>query len=155
MCTTVGCPSAIFEGADWDNCKGEVFQIYKPSPGEIRSGDLVGLHYPLQQANWLGCLGNECKKEPCPGHPSTQYGFEKEDRWYQCNGEVYRIFAYQKNMGDVINSGDDIMLYFLIGRSWVNGEGVVDGKNLCPESEPPRPDKFDLCAHEVFTIIKR
>ena len=154
-CVTNACPGAIFQERDFNHCFGEVFQIYRPSPGDIRSGDLVALHYPQQHAKWLGCLGNVCHKEGCPGHPSTQYGFSREDRWYQCNGEVYRIFAYGKSTGAIINSGDDVMLYFLITKTWVNGEGLIDGKNPCPGSEPPRQDKFDVCAHEVFKIIKR
>ena len=153
-CGTVGCPGAIFEGKDWNNCRGEVLQIYKLSPGIIRSGDLVALHYPLQHANWLGCLNDVCRKERCPGNPSTRCGFATEDSWYQCYGEVYRIFAYGKRRGAIINSGDDTMLYFLNTKTWVNGEGVVEGKNSCPGRAPPRRNKFDVCAHEVFTIIK-
>ena len=156
MCDTPACPGAIFDGRDWShNCLGEVFQIYKPIPGFIRSGDIVGIHYPHRRGSWLGCGGHQCRKMSCPGHPSTRYGFSREDRWYQCSGEVYRIFAYRKSRGAIINSGDDIMLYFLAFKRWVNGEGNVEGTSACPGYEPPRKDKFDRCPHEVFTIIKR
>ena len=155
VCSTSDCPGAIFEGADWNRCWGEVFQIYRPTPGEIRSGDLIGIHFPRQHGNWLGCSGHHCKKTSCPGHPSTRYGFSRGDRWYQCYGEVYRIFAYRKSRGAIINSGDDIMLYFIVARRWVDGEGTVQAINDCPGYEPPRQDKFDHCAHELFTIIKR
>ena len=67
LCDTSNCGGALFEGNDWDyRCRGEVFQIYKPTPGEIRSGDLIGLYYPLQPGNWLGCQGFECKKRNLP-----------------------------------------------------------------------------------------
>ena len=133
-----------------------MFQIYKPiSSGRICSGDIVGLHYTLQHGKWLGCLGRQCAKKSCPGYPSSRYGFATRDSWYHCYGEVFRIYAYRKKEGDTINSGDDIMLYFINSRKWVNGEGEIEGNNSCPGSAPPHQHKFDVCAHEVFTIIKR
>ena len=156
LCDTANCGGAVFEGNYWTyNCRGEVFQIFKPSPGDIRSGDLVGLHYTAQSGNWLSCQGNECRKENCPGHPSTRYGFATEDNWYRCYKNVYRIFAYNKGRGATLYSGDNVMLYFLNAKTWINGEGQVEGNNGCPGSSPPSRNKFDICAHEVFTIIKR
>ena len=65
LCDTANCGGALFEGNDWDyRCRGEVFQIYKPTPGEIRSWDLIGLYYPLQPGNWLGRQASNAKKKP-------------------------------------------------------------------------------------------
>ena len=154
LCDAPSCGGAIFEGSDWTHhCRGEVFQIFKPYPGAIRSGDLVGLHYTAQPGNWLGCRGNECKKETCPGHPSTHHGFTTVDNWYRCYKNVYQIFAYNKRKRAKLYSGDDVMLYFLYSKTWVNGDGRIKGNDRCPEYLPSSRDKFDDCPHEVFKII--
>ena len=157
LCNTSNCGGALFEGSDWDyRCRGEVFQIYKPTPGEIRSRDLIGLYYPLQPGNWLGCQGFECKKkETCPGHSSIHYGFETRENWLRYYKNVYKIFAFEKGNGAPLYLGDNVMFYLVNTKTWLNGEGRVEGNNQCPESAPPRRYKFDECSHEIFTIIKR
>ena len=54
-----------------------------------------------------------------------------------------------------IYSDDNVMFYLVNTKTWLNGEGQVEGNNQCPESAPPRRYKFDECSHEIFTIIKR
>lgn len=154
-CDTSNCPGAIFDGPDgYKQCMGEAFQIFKPSPGEIRSGDLVGFYTPYKHGYWFSCASTPCLKGSCPGSPNTHYGFANKDLWYRCNGEEFKIYAYRKPVGSIITSGDDIMLYSIYHYAYVNGEGAVEGNNHCPGSSPPQEHKFDTCAHEVFTIIK-
>ena len=128
--------------------------IYKPTPGEIRSGDLIGLYYPLQPGNWLSCQGFECKKETCPGHSSIHYGFETIENWLRYYKNVYKIFTFKKGIGAPLYSGDNVMFYLVNTKTWLNGEGWVEGNNQCPESAPPRRYKFDECSHEIFTVIQ-
>ena len=46
----------IMTGDDWNTCHGEIFQIYRATgSGQVRAGDLVGLHYPNTPGKWLGC----------------------------------------------------------------------------------------------------
>ena len=154
VCQTSDCPGAIFTRSDLHRCRGEVFQIFKPHQGVIRSGDIVGLHYGHSVGYWLGCAGPVCGKAYCPGRPHGHYGFDSKHKWFKCHGEVYKIYAYRKNNGAVINSGDDIMLNVFYKKTWVNGDGVVEGNNHCPGGKPPQEHKFDVCSHEVFTIMK-
>ncbi len=140
----------LFKGSDWNNCWGEVFEIYRAAgPGAVRVGDLVGLHYPRQRGNWLGCAGSHCVKATCPGHPTTAYGFANTDRFFQCYGEVFRIYARGKGSGAIINS-----LYL---------QGVAQGYDqdtvkVCPCLGTARPlahSVYDGCAFETFRVWKR
>ena len=134
-----------------------MFQIYRAAgPGAVQVGDLVGLHYPHQPGHWLGCAGNQCGKATCPGSPTTAYGFSSDERWFTCYGEVFRIYAKEKNVGDTINAGDLIMLYYLNGVLWVSQGTGSTIKASCPgTSRPPPFTKFDRCPYEGFTIMKQ
>ena len=79
----------------------------------MRAGDIVGFYYPYQPGFWLGCAGANCANSDCPGSPTTAHGFASEDHWVRCWGEVFRVYANGKSSGTVINSGDDIMLYYI------------------------------------------
>lgn len=153
-CGTSDCPNAFFDPKDSNACLGEGFQIYTTKPSEIKVGDLVGLHYPHQKGNWLAC-SSYCGKSSCPGNPTYEKGFSHEDRWFQCFGEVYRIYVYGKNYGDQIISGDLIGLYYIQDKTWLSGGGDKLVKTSCIGSVPPNPSQYDTCAHEIFTIIKR
>ncbi|CAI8020926.1 hypothetical protein GBAR_LOCUS12465, partial [Geodia barretti] len=57
-CSGAPCPRLIFTGAEWNNCWGEVFQIYRAlGPGAIQSGDFVGLYYGRTR-QWFSLSGN-------------------------------------------------------------------------------------------------
>ena len=75
--------------------------------------------------------------------------------WLRCYKNVYKIFAFKKGNGAPLYSGDNVMFYLVNTKTWLNGEGRVEGNNQCPESAPPHRYKFDECSHEIFTIIKR
>ena len=153
-CAPANCPRVFFAGNDWNGCRGEIFQIYKPRPGEIRVGDIVGVHYPHEKGRWLGCSHSECGKYNCPGNPTHQNGFADQNRWFRCFGEVFRIYAYGKNINARITSGDLIMLYYVNNGNWVNGAGTLK-KATCPGTAPPASNKYDVCSHEGFKIVKR
>ena len=155
-CHSATCPGVIISGSDWTNCFGEVFQIYRAAgPGAVQVGDLVGLHYPRQPGHWLGCPGNQCDKRTCPGSPTTAHGFSSDEKWYICCGEVFKIYAEEKNVGDTINTGDSIMMYFLSGALWVSQGTGNTMKASCPgTSRPPPLTKYDRCPQEGFTIMK-
>ena len=144
-------------GSDWTNCWGEVFRIYRAGgPGQICVGDIVGLYYPRLAGHWLGCTGSTCQKSSCPGQPTTTYGFALEEQWYTCCSEVFKIYAYGKNISAVINSGDDIMLYNLDQGRWVaQGEGSATTTTCAGTSRPPSTATLDLCHQETFTIWKQ
>ena len=152
--TTRACPRAFFSATDWNKCSGEVFRIYKPQTGEIHVGDLVGIYYPHQRGRWFSCWVSQCAKATCPGNPTSRYGFSKADKWYECDGEVFKIYVYGKNNGDRVTSGDLITLYYIKEKNWVNG-GTNMVKDTCVGSAPPGPSQYDNCAQESFIIIKK
>ena len=41
------------------------------------------------------------------------YGFETPEKWYQCGGEVFRIYAKGKEVVWRVREGDDVMFYYL------------------------------------------
>ena len=144
-------------GSDWANCWGEVFQIYRlAGPGPVRVGDLVGLHYPHLYAHWLGCAGNKCAKAVCPGHPTIELGFRKQDYWLACWGEVFAIYAKGKSLNSEINSNDEIAFYFLAEGKWIS-QGVEQDavKGTCFGTQrPPSAAKYAPCLFETFRVWK-
>ncbi len=146
------------DGADWDSCYGEVFEIYRAGgPGAILVGDMVGLHYPRERGNWLGCFSSKCNKATCPGSPTTYHGFQSEESWYNCRGEVYKIYSTAKSIGSIINSDDDVALYFLLGGEWVSlgREGDTVKRSCLGTARPPTPSTIDNCSNEMFRVWKR
>ena len=143
---------------EWTTSWGEVFRIYRASgPGQVRVGDLVGVYYPPLSGIWMGCTGSTCPRSSCPGQPTTAHGFATEEYWYTCCSTVFKIYASGKANGDVINSGDDIMLYNLDLGRWVaqSGEDVFTTTTTCAgTTRPPPAAKFDECYKETFTIWK-
>jgi hypothetical protein len=87
-----------------------------------------------------------------------RYGFQTEERWYQCGGEVFRIYAKGKRVGWRVKEGDDIMFYYVEqpGR-WVSQVTTQrTRKRTCPGStKPPSHSKYDRCGAEVFKIWLR
>lgn len=156
-CHAAICGGTFFSGTDWTNCRGESFQIYRArGSGALQVGDLVGVHYPHTHGTWLGCPGNECDRQTCPGNPTLTHGFSSDEKWHTCGGEVFKIYAYGKNLGSTINNGDLIMLYYLAGGLWV-AQGYGNTIKLpCPGTvRPPPRERYDACAWESFIIVKR
>ncbi|CAI8020927.1 hypothetical protein GBAR_LOCUS12466, partial [Geodia barretti] len=117
-CGGAPCPRLIFTGAEWNNCWGEVFQIYRAlGPGAIQSGDFVGLYYGRTR-QWFSLSGNSGHTETCPGSVDPVTGFDHLHKWFICGGEVFRIYAYGKNDGAALDEEDDIVLYYPAGGSY-------------------------------------
>ena len=146
-------------GNDWSRCSGEVFEIYRrKGPGVVRSGDKVSLHYPRERGRWLGCAGvHSCGKATCPGQPTMRYGFQNSGKWGPCWGEVYRIFAKGKNVGNRIRPMDDVFLYLINRKLWVSqcSSGHTRLRSCPGTSLPPPSSKFDSCSCETFKIYKK
>ena len=147
------------DGNDWTDCWGEVFQIYRASgPGTVRVGDLVGLYYPREGGRWLGCSpNNRCAKATCPGYPTAQFGFANQEKWYQCWGEVFKIYVKGKGLGEVVNSDDIVAFYYLNQQNWVaQGYDTETVKLPClGTTRPPAYSTYDGCAYEIFRMWKR
>ena len=87
------CPGFSIGDTKWTNCWGEVFQFYRArGSGRVRVGDVVGVYYPYEAGKWLGCYRGNCVKATCPGTPSNTYGFQSQDKWTVCPGEVFKIY---------------------------------------------------------------
>ena len=89
--------------------------------------------------------------------PTIQYGFSTSDKWTNCWGEVFKIYADGKVNGAVINSGDDIMLYYVHGNDWMAlGTSGSTFKSTCPKTSfPPNHSKYDECGDNLFNIQKK
>lgn len=148
----------LMSGNDWTNCWGEVFEIYrKEGPGDVKSGDTVGFYYPRQGGTWLGCGGSNCAKANCPGYPTTHDGFRDQASWHNCWGEVFKIFARGKPTGSIINSQDEIAIYYLRDNLWVAQPDNRDSlKFPCLGTDlPPALATYDGCFAETFRIFVR
>ena len=157
VCGLNGCPGAHMDRNDWKRCTGEVFIIYRAlGPGAVQVDDMVGLYYPHESGNWLGCAAHECGKYTCPGQPNNLYGFSQRSSWNSCSGEVFRIYVKGKKKGAIINSNDEISLYYMRERAWVSqGFHQTIRRNCLGVVFPPPVSKYDGCAHETFTIRKK
>ena len=156
-CRRATCPRLYLEGADWNNCWGEVFRIFRFSgPGRVRAGEVVAIYYPRETGRWFGCAGINCGKATCPGTPTLAYGMQNRDKWFQCWGEVFKIYARGRPLGATIYSHDDIMLFYLQQRKWVGLVGAYTDKRTCPGTvRPPPPSRYDVCWGEVFELWER
>ena len=133
------CPGFAISGSEWRSCAGEVFQFYRASGrGAVRVGDVVGVYFPHGQ-KWLGCNSpsGDCGKYTCPGTPSTTYGFQSQDKWTTCGGEVFIIYAKGNKVGSIINEHDISMLYYVIGNQWVNLANINVARGSGPGTTRP------------------
>lgn len=153
-CGKAGCPRLFMEGNDWNACWGEVFQIYRQSgPSPVKVGDVIGIYFPRGQS-WFALSGGRGHKEGCPGKPTTRYGFQSPHQWRVCWGEVFQIYAKGKKIGDIIESHDAIMIYFIRGQKWVGLVGNNPDLRDCPgKTRPPPSDRYDICWGEIFEIV--
>lgn len=144
------------EGGDWDNCREQAFKIYRQNgPGSVAVGDTVALYYPVD-GEWFGCYNTDCKTSSCPGSPNPTHGFATQDHWDLCLGEVFRIYARGKNNDDIIDTDDDIVLFYPRDVKWVyQGYDGNTRKSTClGNSKPPPASRYDGCAYETFKIWK-
>ena len=151
-CKNEGCAKFYMEGDDWKTCGGEVFQIYRAAgAGNVQVGDAVGLY--LRDNQWFSLHAGKGHKDPCPGAPTIKYGFATRQKWYDCFGEVFQIYAHRKYYGDTIQDQDDIALYYVKDKKWVSFKGSITHLHPCPgETRPPPPDRYDVCFGEVAKL---
>ena len=146
---------------DWTRCWGEVFQIYaKKGRGAIRVGDVFGLHYPREHGKWFSLSGGYGHKHPCPGPPNIFTGFANKYKWFQCWGEVFKIFArgYDgkvKSYGEVIKEHDVIMLCYIRQNKFVGFFDIPDLRTCPGPVFPPPAHKYDGCWGEVAKLWLR
>ena len=144
------------EGEDWNRCRQNVFQIFRAQGhGDVKVGDLVGLYLTRESGKWINCGSTLCVKGSCPGTASYEYGFDEPEKWYRCYGEVYKIYAHGKQLGETINDRDHILLLYLQGLNWI-GLYSTNHHRHCPSpTRPPPPSKYDACYGEVYEIWKK
>ena len=155
-CANSACPGLYMRGNEWNTCNQNVFQIFRArGHGDVRVGDLVGLYLTRESGKWFGCSGTTCTKATCPGTASYEYGFNDPEKWYPCFGEVFKIYAHEKQLGDTINDQDDIMLFYLQGWNWIGAYGSNHHRTCPGATRPPPHNKYDVCGGENYKIWKR
>jgi len=113
-CANSACPGLYIEGQDWNRCSQNVFQIFRAQGhGDVEVGDLVGLYLTREGGKWVACHTTTCIKTAHPGIPSYEYGFDEPEKWYRCYGEVFKIYARGKQLGETIFDQDHILLLYL------------------------------------------
>ena len=160
-CKKSGCPKLYMDPDDWTNCWGEVFQIYRQDgTGNILVGDVIGIHYPREHGQWFSMYEGKGHKNECPGAPNLNTGFSSPNKWSDCWGETYRIYARGQD-GNVkpalqpIQEHDIIMLCLSKEHKFVSFSDVF-GLNTCPMgSVPPPANKYDECWGEVAELWLR
>ncbi len=155
-CGKATCPQLYMDPSDWINCYGEVFQIYRMAgSGDVIVGDIVGIYYP-KTSNWYSLASPQALLAGCPGQPTIANGFRDHLRWFTCFGEVFKIYAYGKDVGDTIFAHDHVTLCYIHDQSWASLANAVSGHEGCPGTAlPPPPDRYDKCWGEVFEIWKK
>ena len=160
-CRRQTCPILYMDPQDWTRCWGQVFQIYRQKgPGNVVVGDVVGLHYPQEHGQWLSLAEGYGYKKSCPGHPNLSSGFATHYTWFQCWGEVFKIFArgYDgkvKDLGEVIREHDIIMLCFINQHKFVGFFDVLDLRTCPGTTLPPPANVYDTCWGEVAELWLR
>ena len=160
-CYISECPGLYMSENEWRSCSQNVFQIFRAKgSGDVQVGDLVGLYYKREGGNWFDCGGTLCEKNTCPGIAGYEYGFDTPELWYRCYGSVFKIYAHEKQLGDIINDQDDIMLFYLRDLNWIAAHGDNDDHNnhhrYCPgDTRPPPDNKYDECDDVVHKIWKK
>ena len=152
------------EGSDWNNCLGEVFQMYRAGGrGIVCSGDYVGLYYP-REGKWFSVWKGHATKEQCPGKPNIDIGFHREDSWYYCGGEVFVVFAKGRRRGEAIRDQDAIALYYPGEEQMVNfgNDGVSRDKCMLNSDgipsytgNSPGKNAFHKCPYNVVEMTIR
>lgn len=147
------CPGWYITEADKNTCDDERFTIYRASgPGIVRTDDLIGI-YSQRRSSWLGCAGSPCRRDYCPGTPSTTYGFQDIERWYRCYGAVFKIYARGKGIGEAIEEHDHVLLFHLQRQQWFSMYvDTVRVLSCVITARPPPIEYYDWCGAHSFEI---
>ena len=118
----------------------------------LEQGSTVALQSLYSKRNWLGCSGETCVKDTCPGL------YMEGSDWDNCPAYVYQI--YRRNGPGAVHVGDFIGLYYPPGSNWFSMAGGTGHRNPCPGT-PTSADGFESvdrwvrCYGEVFRIYAR
>ena len=159
VCDLRMCPSFHNRHQDFNECIGEVFQIIGegPNAAPIRVGQRIRFRYLYKHNTWIGCHQgrDRCEQNTCPG--STIQGKD----FSRCTSEIFRMYARGKKNGDVIHSGDVVMLYHV--QNGIPRYVSIQGKksyddtslNFCPGLAPPAYLSYGICSKNVFRIYRK
>ena len=157
LCKGAICPGLFFEGGDWKACFGEVYRIVRPrGAGHILTGDFVGLYFP-RGSNWFSALAGRGHRANCPGTFNQEYGFTSLEKWFECGGEVFQVFAKGKGYGETITDQDTLSFYYTLDRTYVQflTDKVVTSQCMLEKSDftqPPSNEAFDRCFNDSVEI---
>ena len=155
VCDLRRCPSMNHNYRDFNKCSGEVFQIIGEGDSPIiTSGRLIRLKYIDDHNTWMGCPTKKyCSKKRCPGSELEAKNFAK------CGGEMFRIYARGKTLGQAIHNGDVVMLHFENDGRYVSINGQNEGDDtsidFCPGRPPPAYLSYGICSKNAFRIYKK
>lgn len=155
-CKLSTCAGLYYEREDYSRCYSLMFQILRHrGRGFMRNGDFVGL-YNLKKKSWFGCATKNCNRFSCPGRPTYKYGFKNSEKWLRCWGEVFRIYARNKKMGELIHDHDQVGIYYLQEHKWVKmlNNNKITKSTCMGRSRPPGNSKFESCYRSTFEIHK-
>ena len=118
----------------------------------LKQGSTVALQSLYSKRNWLGCSGETCVKDTCPG--LYMEGID----WDNCPADVYQI--YRRNGPGTVNVGDTIGLHHPSGGQWFSAFGGTGHRNPCPGTPTTghgfkAADRWVRCFGEVFRIYAR
>jgi hypothetical protein len=157
LCTSTTCPGRFFDGDDWIHCWGAVYRIVRPrGAGHILTGDFVGLYFP-RGSNWFSASNGGGHRANCPGTFNEEYGFESLEKWFECGGEVFQVFAKGKGYGETITDQDTLSFYYTVDRTYVQflTDTVVTSQCMLEKSgnkRPPSDEAFDKCLSDSVEI---
>ena len=146
---------------DWNNCWGEVFQIYRlGGQGNVIVGDLIGLHYQRVRGQWFSLNAGKSHKSNCPGPPNLSTGFSHYNKWFDCYGDIFKIFAQGidgrvKGNDETIVEHDIIMLYAMKERKYISFSDVPHLQTCPGNFFPPPAHTYDGCWGEVAELWLR
>jgi hypothetical protein len=152
VCKLEHCPGHSFADVDQFECPENSFQLYRAlGPGNIRTGDFVGLYYP-NGGTWLAMINGVGQQSKCPGAPTDQDGFSSYSKWNECSDSAFRIYAKGKSSDQTIESGNLISLYYPknVGKGYVEYLTAGLTTSTCMKDEsasllPPTSAAYDLC----------
>jgi len=154
VCDLRMCPSRNSNYKNFGVCYGEVFQIIAEGDihGYVKSGQRIRLRYVHKHNTWMGCpVANRCDLRPCPGSLLQARDFER------CRGEIFQLYARGKKDGEVIYSGDVVMIYHVGKYVAIQGqdEGDDTSLNFCPATNPPAYLSYGICSKNVFRVYRK
>jgi len=154
VCGLYMCPSRDNYYQNFEKCYGEVFQIIAEGSihGYVKSGQHIRLRYVHQPKTWMGCASNNrCEQKTCSGTLLQARNFSK------CGEEILRLYARGKKDGEIVYSGDVVMVYYSGRYVAIQGQDNRDETSLdfCPATNPPAYLSYGICSKNVFRVYRK